>query len=72
MPLPRLLAAGLWLTVTLASTALVWTATSVVAADVTDRPASVLAHEDVVNELESGSAATPTGTPPRADTATTV
>ncbi len=33
---------------------MVWTATSVVAADVTDRPASVLAHDDVVNEVETG------------------
>ena len=37
---------------------MVWTATSIVAADVTDRPASVVAHQDVVNELESGPAVT--------------
>ncbi len=49
---------------------MVWAATSVVVADVTDRPASVLAHDDVVSELESGSAATPTTTTPKADTAT--
>lgn len=59
-------AIGLWLTVTVTSTAMVWTATSIVAADVTDRPASVLAHHEVVSELESGSPA-----PQTAPTSTT-
>lgn len=54
VPLTRLFAVGLWLAATVGSTAVVWTATSVVAADVTDRPASVLAHDDVVSEVESG------------------
>jgi len=54
MPLSRLLAVGLWLVVTLASTAMVWTATSIVAADVTDRPTPVVAHQEVVSELASG------------------
>jgi len=44
MPLTRLFAAGLWLTVTVASTVVVWAATSTVAADVTDQPAQVLAR----------------------------
>lgn len=48
-----MLAAGLWLVVTMVSTAIVWTATSTVAADVTDRPAPVVPHSDVVSELES-------------------
>lgn len=40
---------------------MVWQATSIVAADVTDRPPSVVPHEDVVSELASGpSAAAPT------------
>ena len=71
MPLPRLLATGLWLAVTVASTAMVWTATSIVAADVTDRPAAVLAHQDVVSELESGSpvpTTTSTSIPPSGGT----
>jgi len=42
--------------VTAVSTAMVWTATSIVASDVTDRPAPVVAHRDVVNELASGAA----------------
>lgn len=54
MPLNRLFAIGLWLAATLGSTAVVWTATSAVAADVTDRPARVLAHDEVVSEVESG------------------
>lgn len=62
MAVPRLFAAGLWLGVTAAATAMVWTATSIVAADVTDRPAPVVAHRDVVNEL---------ATAPTAPTATT-
>ena len=73
MPLPRLLATSLWLVVTMASTAMVWAATSIVAADVTDRPAPVLAHQDVVTELESGSSAAgtpPTSPPPTADSPT--
>ncbi len=56
-PLPvrlqRLFTTGLWLAVTVASTAMVWTATSIVADDVTDRAASVLERQDVVSELES-------------------
>ncbi|MGI9033734.1 MAG: hypothetical protein ACR2HY_08680 [Acidimicrobiales bacterium] len=59
MALPRLLGAALWLVATLASTAMIWTATSIVAADVTDRPPSVVAHRDVVSELQSGPPATP-------------
>jgi cytoskeletal protein RodZ len=55
MVLSRVLAVGLWLAVTVASTAMVWAATSIVAADVTDRPPAVVAHEDVVSELASGS-----------------
>jgi hypothetical protein len=53
--LHRLFAVGLWLAATVASTAMVWAATSIVAADVTDRPAPVVAHDDVVSELEAGS-----------------
>ena len=34
---------------------MVWTATSIVAADVTDRPAPVVARDEVVSELASGS-----------------
>lgn len=49
MPLSRLFATALWLVVTAASTGIVWMATSAVAADVTDRPASVLANGDVVD-----------------------
>jgi len=52
---------------------MVWTATSIVAADVTDRPASVLAHQDVVSELASGPSAanaTPTSTAPKGGTST--
>lgn len=55
MTAPRLVAAGLWLVATILSTAIVWTATSNVAADVTDRPAPVIEHHDVVRQLESGS-----------------
>lgn len=58
----RLFAVGLWLAATVASTALVWAATSIVAADVTDRPAPVVAHDDVVSELESGSSVVGTTT----------
>ena len=60
VPLSRLLATALWLVVTAASTGIVWMATSAVAADVTDRPASVLASSDVVEELESASTTTTT------------
>ncbi len=65
--MPRSFAAGLWLVVTVLLTGMVWTATSIVAADVTDRPAPVVAPQDVLSELESGSAAGPaptTTTPP--------
>jgi len=57
-----LFAVGLWLAATVASTGLVWAATSIVAADVTDRPAPVVAHDDVVSELESGSSVVGTTT----------
>lgn len=69
MGVPRLFATGLWLTVTAAATAMVWAATSTVAADVTDRPAPVIAHREVVNELASG--ATPTTAPPRSSAPST-
>lgn len=75
MPLSRLFAGALWLAVTVASTAMVWTATSIVAADVTDRPAGVLARQDVVSELESGSSGaetTPLTTTPQVVSSTTV
>ncbi len=71
MPLPRVFAIGLWLAVTVASTAMVWTATSIVAADVTDRPAPVIAHQDVVSELASGPATSSTTTPARPPAPTT-
>ena len=58
----RLLAAALWLTATVMSTAVIWTATSVVAADVTDRPPSVVAHQDVLSELRSDAPAVETTT----------
>ena len=71
----RLFGAGLWLATTAAATALVWAATSVVAADVTDRPAPVVAHRDVVSALAAppanqqappapASAKAPPSTPP--------
>lgn len=56
----RLIAAGTWLATTAAATALVWAATSVVAADVTDRPAAVLPHREVVIALQTGSPAVDT------------
>ena len=62
MPLTRLFAVGLWLVATGGSTAVVWTATSVVAADVTDRSARVLARDDVVSEIEAGAQETTTST----------
>lgn len=74
MPLPRSFASGLWLAATVASTAMVWTATSIVAADVTDRPARVLAHQEVVSALESGPSAAkaaPTSTTAKPATTTT-
>ena len=49
--MPRLVSVGLWLLATLVSTAIVWTATSTVAADVTDRPARVVPRRDVVSAL---------------------
>ncbi len=75
MSLPRLFAAGVWLGVTAASTAVVWTATSFVAADVMERPVSVIAHRDVVSELNSGSAAAktlPNSIPPTINSSTTM
>lgn len=48
----RLLTAGLWLGTTVGATGLVWTATSVVADDVTDRPPPVIAHSEVVQALQ--------------------
>lgn len=51
----RSLAAGIWLALTVTATLIVWTAVSVVAADVTDRPAPVVAHRDVVVALQAGS-----------------
>lgn len=66
--LPRLFATGIWLAATVASTSIVWTATSFVAADVTDRPAPVVARQDVVSQLESGAAAGPAPTPTTAKT----
>lgn len=51
----RLIAAGTWLATTAAATALVWAATSVVAADVTDRPAAVVPHREVVMALQTES-----------------
>jgi hypothetical protein len=58
--MPRLFAVGLWLVATLISTTIVWTATSTVAADVTDRPAPVVPRRDVVSQL----ATVPTTTTP--------
>ena len=67
MQLPRLFATGLWLAATVGSTAMVWAATSIVAADVTDRPAPVVAQKDVESELEAGPAppTAPSSTVPR-------
>ncbi|HVF13395.1 MAG TPA: hypothetical protein VM942_02280 [Acidimicrobiales bacterium] len=70
--LSRLFATGLWLAVTVASTAMVWMATSIVAADVTDRPAPVVAHRDVVSELASVTGPTTTTTVPSETPPTTV
>ena len=60
MPVHRLFAVGLWVVVTASATAIVWAATSTVAADLTDRPAPFVAHSDVVTELESGAPQTET------------
>lgn len=80
----RSFAFGLWLAVTLTATAIVWTAVGVVAADVTDRPAPVVAHRDVVVALADSSPVPPTArtttttvkpvptSPPAAARATTV
>ncbi|MFN2503286.1 MAG: hypothetical protein ABR540_03455 [Acidimicrobiales bacterium] len=54
MPLRRLLAVGLWVVVTASATAIVWAGTSTVAADLTDRPPPVVAHDDVVSALQPG------------------
>ena len=63
---------GLWLVATLVSTAVVWTATSTVAADVTDRPAPVVPHQEVVSELQATAPAPQaTTTTTRASTTTT-
>ena len=50
----RLLAVGLWLLVTGAATAIVWAGTSTVAADLTDRPAPLVDHREVVEALQPG------------------
>ena len=68
--MPRLFAVGLWLVATLISTAIVWTATSTVAADVTDRPAPVVPRRDVVSQLATVPATATTTTQP-APTSTT-
>ena len=71
--MPRVFAVGLWIVATLISTAIVWTATSTVAADVTDRPAPVVPRRDVVSELATvpSTRATTTTTTPPAPTSTT-
>ncbi len=65
----RYLAAGLWVVLTVTATVIVWAAVSVVAADVTDRPAPVVAHRDVVVALQAASTTTTTtsavAAPPR-------
>lgn len=60
MPGRRLLALGLWLAVTTLATAVVWAGTSTVVADLTDRPAPVVAHQAVVDALQPGPPATNT------------
>ena len=71
--MPRLFAVGLWLVATLISTAIVWTATSTVAADVTDRPAPVVPRRDVVSALATVPPTTTTSTTrPPATTTTRV
>jgi hypothetical protein len=69
--MPRLVAVGLWLVATLISTAIVWTATSTVAADVTDRPAPVVPRREVVSELATVPSTTTTSTTPAPTTSTT-
>ena len=71
--MPRLFAVGLWIVATLISTTIVWTATSTVAADVTDRPAPVVPRRDVVSELATvpSTTATTTATTLPAPTSTT-
>jgi hypothetical protein len=74
----RSIAAGIWLALTVTATLIVWAAVSVVAADVTDRPAPVVAHRDVVVALQAGSGettttdTTTTAVPRAAPAATTV
>jgi hypothetical protein len=70
--MPRLFAVGLWLVATLISTAIVWTATSTVAADVTDRPAPVVPRRDVVSALATVPPTTTTTRPPATTTTTRV
>jgi hypothetical protein len=72
--MPRLFAVGLWLVATLISTTIVWTATSTVAADVTDRPAPVVPRRDVVSALATVPPTTTTSTtrPPPATSTTRV
>lgn len=69
--MPRLVSVGLWLLATLVSTAIVWTATSTVAADVTDRPARVVPRRDVVSALATVPTTTTTPTTLPATTSTT-
>ena len=58
----RYFAAGIWLALTVTATVIVWAAVSVVAADVTDRPAPVVGHRDVVVALQAGANKPPTST----------
>lgn len=53
MPLRRFLTVALWLATTASATGLAWAATSVVAGDVTDRPAPVVAQREVVEALRA-------------------
>ena len=69
--MPRLFAVGLWLVATLISTAIVWTATSTVAADVTDRPAPVVPRREVVSQLATVPSTKATTTTLPATTSTT-
>lgn len=69
--MPRLFAVGLWLVATLISTTIVWTATSTVAADVTDRPAPVVPRRDVVSQLATVPPTTTATTARPATTSTT-
>src|SRR5215212_5846912 len=70
--MPRLFAVGLWIVATLISTVIVWTATSTVAADVTDRPAPVVPRRDVVSQLATVPPTTTTTTPPTTTSTTRV